>query len=172
MVIRDWETYSVWQHTSGEAIAGPLKGKRLPLIGGSLMKWEAWQTAYPDGVLGTEPDPPAPNLRSVEGMVEIFSITHKFSGPGREARKDHRLPLHEIVIGLQVNGEACAYSLEVLRQLGEISDILGGEAVILSYNLEGDRVTAEVNGKPIPALRQWWLGWVEFHPHTEVYQPD
>ena len=169
MVIRDRETGTVWQQATGEAIAGPLKGKQLTLVGGSLGKWGMWAGQHPDGILGTEPDPPAPNLLSVDGMVKMFSGTDRFAGPGLAARDDHRLPAHEIVIGVVADGVARAYPLAVVRKLGEISDTLGGKMVTIIYHPEGDTVTVQGESSTLQMERGWWLGWSEFHPDTDIF---
>jgi hypothetical protein len=170
MVIRDWQTYSVWQHATGEAIAGPLKGKKLELIGGSLVRWAAWQAENPDGILATEPDPPAPSFMDVDRMVRLFKITERAAGPGLVAAGDDRLPLHEMVIGLENKGAARAYPLAVLRELGMVNDELGGDPVLVQYRAEGDNVEVSINGQPVATSRQWWLGWSEFAPHGDVYK--
>jgi hypothetical protein len=169
MVIRDWQTGSVWQHATGEAIAGPLKGKTLHPISGSLVKWGVWSTQHPDGILGTEPDPPAPNLLSVEGMVKLFSGTNKFATPGLAAKDDHRLPAHQMVIGVQVNDEARAYPLDLVRELGKINDTLGGRQIIIIYHPTGDNVDVRMGEEPLRVEHLWWQGWSEFHPQTDVF---
>lgn len=169
MVIRDRQTHSVWQQATGEAIAGPLIGAQLPLIGGSLVRWQIWREENPGGILATEPDPPAPNLMDVDGMVRLFGVTRLAAGPGLAARRDRRLPLHEVVFGLEVGGEDRAYPLQMLRKLGQIEDFLGGQAVTLRYHPEGDQIEATAGGEPIWGERTWWLGWSEFHPNTDVF---
>jgi hypothetical protein len=172
MVIQDRQTRSVWQHATGEAIAGPLKGEQLALIGGNLVRWSAWQAAHPDGVLATEPDPPAPNLMSIEGMVRLFRVTERAAGPGLAAAGDDRLPLHEIIIGIEHQGAARAYPLAVVRHLRTIRDELGGEKVELHYDAAGDSVEVTINGQTVTPSRQWWLGWSEFFPHTDVFEAE
>lgn len=139
------------------------------MIGGSLVKWGMWSDQHPEGILGTEPDPPAPNLLSVEGMVRLFEPTRHFAGPGLVAKKDNCLPLHEVVIGIEVNGAVCAYSLAVVREKGEITDSLGGQPITISYHPEGDSVEVWAGEESLKFERGWWLGWSEFHPETEIY---
>lgn len=169
MVIQDWETGSVWQQATGEAIAGPLKGKTLRPVSGSLVKWGMWSDQHQEGILGIEPDPPAPNLLSVEGMVRLFEPTRHFAGPGLVAKKDNRLPLHEVVIGVDVNGAARAYPLDVVREKGEITDSLGGQPITINYHPEGDSVEVRMGEEPVSIERLWWLGWSEFHPETDIF---
>jgi len=45
--LRDSQTGTTWDTTTGEAIAGPLKGKRLTHEAGIMSYQRAWQTFHP-----------------------------------------------------------------------------------------------------------------------------
>ncbi len=57
MIMRDQQTGTLWQHATGEALMGPLKGVRLQVLGGELASWSRWQEMYPHTELGVEPVP-------------------------------------------------------------------------------------------------------------------
>ena len=44
MIIRDRQTGTLWQHATGEALMGPLKGVQLRPLGGELIRWSRWKT--------------------------------------------------------------------------------------------------------------------------------
>jgi hypothetical protein len=46
--MRDTQTGSVWERMSGRAVAGPLKGERLPPQVGLLSFARAWESFHPD----------------------------------------------------------------------------------------------------------------------------
>jgi hypothetical protein len=48
-LLRDEETGSLWEITTGQAIAGPLEGQRLPRLAGPLVFWFAWSEFQPKG---------------------------------------------------------------------------------------------------------------------------
>jgi hypothetical protein len=210
MIIRDRQTGTLWQHATGEALMGPLKGARLRPLGGEFTRWSRWKGTNPHTSLAVEPVPDHgayPGLiprDRLEHLLETF--TTNYGAPGFVS--DERLPQHEEVAGLSLAGVDRAYSLSVLRDQGILNDRVGERSVAIIYDAEADRVIAldrvvgeeaielvaahggfsspdgvmrwTLAGKPLtsgaPPLRrlrverQWWLGWVEFHPGSEVYQ--
>jgi hypothetical protein len=101
--------------------------------------------------------------------MRMLSITGHASLQGL-SQPDTRLEAHEIVIGVTLRGEAKAYRLAALRDLGTLQDQVGGENLRLEYFREGDRVqVSTANGETLPHERQWWLGWSEFHPRSAIY---
>lgn len=210
MIIRDRQTGTLWQHATGEALMGPLKGVQLQLLGGELTSWSRWKEMYPHTSLAVEPIPDHgryPGLiprNRLEYMLEAF--TTNYAAPGFIT--DKRLANHEEIVGLSLAGVDKAYPLTMLRDQGVINDRIGERSVAIIYDADADYVIAldrqladraidlvpangalssadEVMrwtwaGNPLtdntPSLqrlwieRQWWLGWVEFHPTSEVYQ--
>jgi len=210
MIIRDRQTGTLWQHATGEALMGPLKGVRLQVLGGELTRWSRWQEMNPQTVLGVEPVPENGRYPGIiprdrlEHVLEYF--TTNYAAPGLVS--DKRLSTHEEIAGLSLEGVDRAYPLSVLRERGVINDRIGERAIAIIYDATADHVLALdrlVDGKAIdldptdgglsspgrmrwtgsgrplsadtPPLqqvwieRQWWLGWVEFHPTSDVYQP-
>ena len=209
MIIRDRQTGTLWQHATGEALMGPLKGVRLQMLGGELTRWSRWQEMYPQNVLGVEPIPengryPGIIPRDIlEHVLEYF--TTNYAAPGLVS--DKRLPTHEEIAGLSLDGIDKAYPLSVLKEQSVINDRIGKRDIAVIYDTDADLVLAldPLAGKKVidlipadnglsssegmrwtwaghpltddtPPLqqvwieRQWWLGWVEFHPASQVYQ--
>ena len=48
-LMRDEQTGTYWQQISGVAIAGPLKGRTLPLIHSDEISWKTWRVEQPAG---------------------------------------------------------------------------------------------------------------------------
>ena len=48
MVVRDEGTSTLWQHATGKAAAGPLKGQQLEILNGALMPLSAWKAQHPE----------------------------------------------------------------------------------------------------------------------------
>jgi hypothetical protein len=209
MIIRDRQTGTLWQHATGEALLGPLKGFRLRPLGGELTRWSSWKETNPHTSLAVEPIPDNgsyPGLiprRRLKHLLEVF--TTNFAAPGLVV--DKRLPMHEAIAGLSLAGVDKAYPLAVLRDRGIINDRIGERSIAIIYDAAADHVIAldrlvgdeaidlvpahgglscpdgtmrwTWEGNPLtphtPQLRllwverQWWLGWVEFHPTSEVY---
>ena len=210
MIIRDRQTGTLWQHATGEALMGPLKGAWLQPLGGELTHWSRWKEMNPHTSLAVEPIPDHgryPGLiprDRLEHLLEVFSTN--YAAPGFIT--DKRLPMHAEIAGLSLNGVDRAYPLVVLRDRGVINDHIDERSIAIIYDADADHVIAldrlvgdrtidlfPANGglsspngmmrwtwagSPLtantPTLqrlwieRQWWLGWVEFHPTSEVYQ--
>ena len=55
-LLRDEETGTIWQQTTGVAIFGPLKGKHLELVHSDELTFTAWRNEQPHGLI-LKPDP-------------------------------------------------------------------------------------------------------------------
>lgn len=168
MVMNDRETGSIWQHATGEAIGGPLKGRRLEVLPGWETSWGELRTAHPQASFVVEPER-FTGLMPRPLLMRALQITRIASLDGLSPL-DKRLEAHEMVIGVVINGAAKAYPLAALRLNATIQDQVGEQPIRIQYHEQGDRVTVQsLDGKPVPYERQWWLGWTEFHPRSAVY---
>lgn len=169
MIMRDDETGSLWQHATGEALAGPLKGTFLPLLGGERTIWAAWRTRYPQTLVPVGPEkwPGVFPLTFTERVLEKATQSGKVPGL---TPTDKRLPQNEDIIGVSLNDETRAYPLSTLRRQSIIHDMLGQKPLTLVYEPEANHVIASSNGQPIQIERQWWSAWYEFHPRTTIYR--
>ena len=50
-LLRDEETSSIWQQSTGEAIFGPLKGKQLQLVRSNELSFALWRKEQPQGLV-------------------------------------------------------------------------------------------------------------------------
>jgi len=210
MIIRDRQTGTLWQHATGEALLGSLKGVRLQPLGCELIRWSKWKELYPNTTLGLEPIPEHgrfPGLiprDRLEYLLETFSTNYAASG----FVTDNRLPMHEEIVGVSLAGVDKAYPLFVIRDKGIVHDQIEDKRIAIVNYTDANHVNVFnflVNNKSIeltlandtlssndgmmrwtwmgspltadtPPLqklhieRQWWLGWIEFHPASEVYQ--
>ena len=177
LIMQDRETGTVWQQATGEALHGPLQGAQLELIGGEQTSWHDWVRRHPNTAVSIEPPNPPTGLLSfaqLELLLEKFTGSYKTPGLNRN---DNRLPSHEEVGGLLLNGQARAYPLTHLQKNASIQDTLGGVRITILFDAQNGRLHAyrqTENGRPdhsqpLPIQRQLWLGWSEFHPHTTIF---
>ncbi len=169
LLMQDRETGTIWQHATGEALAGPLHGSRLEVLPAWETTWGELRALYPGARFACEPQK-FTGVLPKRLLLHALQITHSASLNGLSV-SDSRLDPHEIVLGVVVNGEARAYVLTDLRARGEIRDSVGGEQIHINYHPIGDRVTIHTAaGKNLSYQRQWWLGWREFHPRCGIYR--
>ena len=143
MLMRDRETGTIWQQSTGAALAGPLQGRQLELLLGEQTTWHAWRADYPQTTLCAEPS------SADKGIVRFLPFdrmtAHFAHGatqlPGQHG-VDRRLPSREDVVGLTIAGESRAYPLGSLAVTGGVGDRLGGRAVVVIYDRRADRARA------------------------------
>ena len=141
-VHKDLETGSRWQQSTGEAISGPLKGKRLTLYPFVLTTWKAWRTRYPGTLM----------LKPMPGYLERIPILRPrqrqnlFGGDGAAPdgsfSKDDRLRPREMIAGLTVATETMAFPLSALRTVKVVNERLGGVPVVVIHQSSADTTTA------------------------------
>ena len=135
----DHQTRSLWSHITGEAIQGPLKGKRLKTLASMpQIAWTAWQLNYPKTRVLSVP--------TRDGMREsrrqdVYAEYHASQRAGVSGMKytDDRLPNKSLVIGVQVQTKAGdtqfrAYPLTHFAETAVINDTLGGVPLLVFHD--------------------------------------
>ena len=136
-VMRDEQTGSWWQQVTGEAIQGPLRGRRLRGIVHDEVSYGIWKAENPGGrvllpVAGREEDyAPANWERRMKKEKTVTAIV-----PG-----DPLAP-RAVVVGVVLNGHARAYLFPELRDESPALDTLGGVpiALVVAGDLKSIRV--------------------------------
>ena len=136
-IMRDEETGSWWQQITGEAIQGPLKGKKLTRVYSDELTYAVWKHEQPQGRI-LQPDPAklaagdyAPWETDVAKMPVRVNVT-----------PDKRLEPRALVIGLERNGTVKAYPFAALQKQSPIMDALGGAQVMVVLDTDGQSVRA------------------------------
>lgn len=133
-VLQDRETGTVWSAISGEALSGPLAGKRMALIPSIILIWERWKEFHPDSWVLAEDARLSPHY------------THRATAPispvpaavSRQQRRggNSRLKPEKLVLGVAAAGATAAFPLtdEHGRYPGpprSIEKTLGGQRLVL-----------------------------------------
>jgi hypothetical protein len=147
-IMRDEETGSWWQQVSGEAILGPLKGRRLTRVPQDEISFALWKREQPQGRV-LRPDPrveAAGRYAPADWEARITKL------PVATLIRDPRLGLRELVIGMTVNGHAKAYRMTDVQQQNPIIDTIGGVPIVIVAAADGRSLRAfsrMVDGKPV-----------------------
>jgi hypothetical protein len=136
-IMQDEETGTWWQQVTGEAILGPLKGKRLKSVFHDELTYQLWKQEQPGGRV-LRPDDTSEWKEFSENWEEE---TGKMPVVTKSDDNDVLAP-RTIVIGLSVNGEAKAYPLAAIEKQKLVVDTLGGVPVIILLNEDGKSVRA------------------------------
>ena len=130
-LLRDEETESIWQQSTGEAIFGPLTGQRLELILSDELTFALWRREEPNGMIlrpdarrSSEYDP-----KDWESHVEKSRVVVDTSGSG--------IPPHRLMLGISVDGVNKAYPVDAILASGLIEDRVGEDRLLLVVGQDG-----------------------------------
>ena len=147
----DHQTVSWWQEIGGEAIISELAGLKLEVLPLSMVSWEEFKGAFPDGKVlsrdtgiytrydGRTPykgyDTQLSNIGVIDGesigydgLEAPCSIPFFYTGP-----RDPRLPMMDRVVGLSVDGEALAVPFSRLEVEPVLHLTLAGRDMVVFF---------------------------------------
>jgi Protein of unknown function (DUF3179) len=131
LIMYDRQTESWWQQATGGAIVGELAGSQLTFIPAAMIAWGEFAASFPDGrvlsrTTGADRDygrNPYPGYDSVGGSPFLYD------GPPTP----NTLPATARILAVDLGGETVAYPYEVLAELGAVSDLVGGQAIVVLW---------------------------------------
>lgn len=143
----DERTGSWWQQASGEAVFGPLKGRRLDIVPYDEISFADWKREHPNGRV-LRPDDSVPWRRFSQNW-EAETAKAPVVTP---ARAGDPLKPRDVVVGIRLGGAARAYPLAALQKQSPVQDAVGGVPVLLAVGEDGRSVRAferTVDGRPL-----------------------
>ena len=131
LIMYDRQTETWWQQANGEAIAGELAGERLKFFPAAIISWNEFKSAYPDGsVLSQETGFTRSYGRNpYAGYDDVNNSPFLYRGPTTPGI----LPPVARVLTVDLNGEAVAYSYDVLEEVQAVNDTVGGQPVAIFW---------------------------------------
>src|SRR5262245_30930745 len=118
--MRDEETGSWWQQVSGEAIQGPLKGKKLTQVYNDELTFAIWKRENRQGRV-LKPDERVKQNYEAADWEQQYA---KFRVVTPVNPKDKLSP-RTLVAGVTINGKATAYPIPALEKQRLILDSVG-----------------------------------------------
>lgn len=151
-LMEDIETGSWWQQVTGEAISGPLRGKRLELVPWDEVSFALWRGEHP-GSLILERDP------TYDGPYAPADWEERADQMPAPPIFDSGAPLppRELVVGLEIDGLAKAYPITELAAQSPVVDRLGEVPILLVVAADGKSVRAfdrRMGGEPLDFFRK------------------
>ena len=135
--MQDEETGSWWQQVTGEAIFGPLEGRRLDLVFHDELSFGLWKKEHPGGRV-LRPDDSAPwRAFSENWEVETAKLPVVTPVDPRDP-----FPPRELIAGVRVGDAAKAYALTALQRQSPVLDTLAGTPLLLVVGDDGRSVRA------------------------------
>jgi hypothetical protein len=147
-IMADAETGSWWQQVSGEALHGPLKGRRLADVYHEELSFGVWRREHPQGRV-LRPD--ATNDEWKQFSEDWEAKTARAPVVTQQDARDALAP-RDVVVGVTADGAAKAYPLAAVERQGLIVDQLGGTRLLVA--LGDDRKSVRVfestlDGRPL-----------------------
>lgn len=137
-IMQDEETGTWWQQVSGEAINGPLKGRRLNTVFHDELTFATWKREHPQGrVLRPAADTDAWKKFSANWEEQTGKLPVVTQADARDA-----LAPRAIVMGVNLNGAAKAYPFEVIERQSLVVDKLGGVPLVVVLGADKRSVRA------------------------------
>jgi hypothetical protein len=131
-VMRDHQTRSIWSHYTGEALDGPLKGKRLP--------WIQLRRANLDRLAELHPQATSPVRSSLRFREKPIPLTDRVTKKGDKLSDNFRktlpsemgeLKLHTHGLGVAVKSKHRFYPIDLLYGANVINDTVDGVDVVV-----------------------------------------
>ena len=172
LLLSDRKTKSLWDPMLHEASVGDLAGTSLSFYPFSIMTWNDFKQAHPNGNVlsrksGAERDythDPYENYYSDDRI--LFPVSSK----------DDRLPSKEMIVGVETTEGWKAYPIKQIEKMLTIQDRIG----TLSISIETEKNSSvirvslvDTNGtqiKELPFIESYWFAWSAAYPQTEVYK--
>lgn len=125
LIMYDRQTESWWQQAGGDAIAGELAGRQMAFYPATIIAWDEFKAAHPDGeVLSRETGfSRSYGSNPYVGYDDVNSSPFLFRGPATPGA----LPPMARVLTVDLNGEAVAYPYDVLAEALVVNDVVGGQ---------------------------------------------
>jgi hypothetical protein len=164
-LLYDRETESLWLQFTGQAIAGPMAGKKLEKMPIRQELLGTWLSRHPLSRVLSRPRPTKIDYRY--SRYTRYMLQDKIVFPVRA--RDDRFHAKELVLGVVVEGRPRAYlgSL-VTRAGGKVEDELGGKKIALVYSTDDAIYGYEVE-EGVDVTEAYWFAWKAFYPDTEIW---
>jgi hypothetical protein len=143
-----------------------MTGAKMKRLSSTITSWEKWRKRYPQTkVLSLKTgysrdysnDPYADYYQRRRGLFSFLK-------PGPGAREK------ELIIGVESDGKANAYRLEMLRDTQQIIDEVNGRSISLRYDKDTDTVIVQdEKGETVEHVATYWMVWKGIYPETVLY---
>jgi len=124
-LMRDEQTGTFWQQITGLAVAGPLAGKRLPLVSADELTFGLWKLEEPMGLVLDDVKRFAHNYSPVDWDVKMAKA------PTVLSYAQAGLKPRELMLGIRAFNASRAFRYETVMREKFIQDHVGSESILL-----------------------------------------
>lgn len=193
-MFEDQTTKSWWRQATGEAVAGPHRGKSLAEVPSQQVTLARWLKLHP-GSLIMQGDSTFADEYAKDYAFEKGTSRKKLTGTDTASWNDKSW-----IVGVTLNDESKAYDWNRLRRERVVNDKVGGTPIVLAlasdtasffafvrpndsitFTLRGDSLISPGGAfaltgtgpagalKPVKASQEFWHSWRTFQPRTSRY---
>lgn len=124
-LMRDEETGSIWQQSTGQAIFGHFKGRQLDLIHSDELTFSLWRAEQPKGLV-LKPDVTYESEYETKDWERHIEKTHTVIDTGKSG-----IAPHELMLGMVVSGQSKAYPVKSILAAKVVQDEIAGTTVVI-----------------------------------------
>jgi hypothetical protein len=160
----DRATESLFVQLTGEAVTGPLAGRRLRRIEARQETLGMWLERHPDSRVLARPDE---RIDYRYSPYTAYWITNRI--PSRVDATDLRFHAKASVVGVRRSGKARAYLGPLVAEAGGVvDDLFEGRKIHVERMTDHDVFRWEIPSD-VEVVECYWFVWKAFHPDTEVW---
>lgn len=169
LVMYDRESESLWQQSTGEALAGKFVGQRLELVEFQLTTLGEARQQHPDArVLSEDTGHSRDYARNPYSGYE--DDDEPFSRPNHE---DERYPSKDIFVAFRVDGTPVAMPWLKIEDGSRHEVSVNGKDIVVSKQDGELAVTDEASGETLPFYFEMWFSWAtQNQDKGRVFDPD
>ena len=153
LVMYDRGTNSLWSQLLGEAVAGPMKGRKLEQLPAEVTTWSAWRERHPDTLVLRKPGVEAfADARRRGSSYYAYHADPHAIGVNGTRNPDGRLPGKTLVYGIALDGGYAAVPFALLEKMPVLNtEAVGRPVVVFSPQGESAALAYErtVDGKEL-----------------------
>ncbi len=130
LVMYDRQTRSWWQQFTGEGVVGALAGRQLTFLPASIISWQDFQDAFPDGeVLSSDTGNPRPY-----GTNPYLEYDRAYNDPFLfDGEIDGRLGAKDRVVAVTLEDVAVAFPFLILEEERTVSYRVGSREIVVFF---------------------------------------
>ncbi len=160
----DRQGQSLWSQFRGDAVAGPLAGRKLRRVEVRQETLASWLERHPDSKVLA---PPSERIDYRYSPFTSYWLSNRI--PSRVDAQDARFHAKEVVLGVEKDGMRRAYLGSLVTQAGgKVDDEFQGRRVHLEYSSRDATFRWEIPAD-VEVTEGYWFAWKAFHPDTEVW---
>ena len=164
-LLYDRETESLWALYEGQAVAGPLAGKKLERLEVRQELMGAWFQRHPNTTVLARPERMKIDYRY--SPYASYWVSEKL--PFEVKARDSRYHPKEVVLGVRVGDKSRAYLGSILTaEGGRIVDDFEGKKIRIAYDTNSSTFQWDVP-HDVSVTDAYWFAWKSLHPDTEIW---